>query len=158
MMGKWKDNIIKIFSRGRDIKIGSKFTIVFIVTSLLFVIAIGIAYLQMTVAKKDMKIVDEKSYRANEMAQLALLIQTKDAKFGDYIITEEEMYLTEIEDLNVEINTLLNKLEPDLNIAEQKEFFSRIEENDHQLNTMLINEFIPAIENGRQEIINILRN
>lgn len=68
-MSKWKDNINKILSKERNIRIGSKFTIVFIVTSLLFVLAIGIVYFQMTVAKEDMNIVDDKSYRANEMAE-----------------------------------------------------------------------------------------
>lgn len=157
-MSKWKSNIIKFFSKERNIKVGSKFMVVFIITSLLFILAIRVAYSQMTVAKQDMNIVEDKSDRANEMAQLALLIQTKDAKFGDYVITQEEMYLLEIEELNNEINRLLNELKSDLNTTEQKEFLSRIEENDHQLNTMLINEFMPAIENSQQEMINILRN
>jgi len=157
-MNKWKDSIVNSFYKGRNIKISYKYIIVFIVTSLLFILAIGIAYFQMTVAKKDMKIVEGKSYRANEMAQLAILIQTKDVKFGDYIITEKEEYIIEIEELNVEIDKLLNELKPDLNTEEQKEFFSRIEENDKQINEMLINEFIPAINNGQREMINILRN
>src|SRR5690625_2952469 len=157
-MNKWKDSIVNSFYKGRNIKISYKYIIVFIVTSLLFILAIGIAYFQMTVAKKDMKIVEGKSYRANEMAQLAILIQTKDVKFGDYIITEKEEYIIEIEELNLEIGKLLNELKPDLNTEEQKEFFSRIEENDKQINEMLINEFIPAINNGQREMINILRN
>ena len=103
-MSKWKSNIIKFFSKERNIKVGSKFMVVFIITSLLFILAIRVAYSQMTVAKQDMNIVEDKSDRANEMAQLALLIQTKDAKFGDYVITQEEMYLLEIEELNNEIN------------------------------------------------------
>lgn len=157
-MNKWKDSIVNFFSKGRNIKISYKYIIVFIVTSLLFILAIGIAYFQMTVAKKDMKKVEEKSYRANEMAQLAILIQTKDVKFGDFVITEKEEYIIEIEELNLEIGKLLNELKPDLNTEEQKEFFSRIEENDKQINEMLINEFIPAINNGQREMINILRN
>lgn len=157
-MNKWKDSIVNFFSKDRNIKISYKYIIVFIVTSLLFILAIGIAYFQMTVAKKDMKKVEEKSYRANEMAQLAILIQTKDVKFGDFVITEKEEYIIEIEELNLEIGKLLNELKPDLNTEEQKEFFSRIEENDKQINEMLINEFIPAINNGQREMINILRN
>src|SRR5690625_4847164 len=156
-MSKWKDGIANLFSKGKDIKIGYKYIIIFAFTSLLFIVAIGIAYFQMTIAKKDINLIEGESHRANEMAQLAILIQTKDVKFGDYIITEEEEYITEIEILNKKIDKLISELKPNLNTEEQKDLFTGIEENDKRINVMLLNEFIPAINNEQQEMVSILR-
>lgn len=143
---------------GKNINIGYKYIIAFILTSLLFLIAIGVAYLQLSFAKKDINLIERESYRANEMAQLGLVIQTKDVKIGDYIITENEEYLEEIKRLDNEFNELVKKIKPGLHTKEQKDFFARIERNDAEMKDMLFNEFIPAIDHNQKETIRILRH
>src|SRR5690625_608244 len=129
-MSKWKDGIANLFSKGKDIKIGYKYIIIFAFTSLLFIVAIGIAYFQMTIAEKYTKLIEGARHRAKEMARLAILIQTKEVKFGDYIRTEEAESITAIESLNKKIDKLISELKPKLNTAEQKALFTGIEEND----------------------------
>lgn len=152
-----KKKLNVIIQKWQNIKIGYKYISVFILVCILFLGAIGIAFFQLSAAKRDINKIEAESSRVNEIAEMALLIQIKDVKMGDFIITEDQQYIDEFHSLSEQINNIVNKLKTRMYTEQQEEFFSRIIDNDSKINDMLSNELVPAIENNKDEMTRILR-
>src|SRR5690625_3336266 len=122
-----------------NIKIGQKYLVAFIISAILFLMTGSVVYYFLSVASKDIKVIEEESLRANEMAKLASLFQAKDTQMADLIITENESYIQSFEETSEEFNAIVENLEPYMRTEEEKELFKHIKNNDDRLNLMLNN-------------------
>lgn len=122
-----------------NINIGQKYLVAFIVSAILFLMTGSVVYYFLSVAGKDIQAIEDESLRANEMAKLASLFQTKDTQIADLIISENEDYIEFYEETSKEFNEIVENLEPYMRTEKEKELFKHIKNNDDRLNLILNN-------------------
>lgn len=151
---KWNADYFK----WRNIRIGRKYVIVYMVAALLFLVAGALVYYQMTLAEKDITLIEKQSERANDMAELASYVQAKDGNIANFIITEYQTYINQFEENRDKFSSMKSRIQVNLNTKTQKEIFAQIQENDAKINDSFLNQIIPAIEKEDTFQLNSLRD
>lgn len=131
-------------------KISRKYLFVFLFTAVLFLIAGGVVFLQLTKGQKDVQAIDQYSSRVNDMADMAALIQTKDVQIADYLLTKKSRFVDSFEEYQAQFDELKEKIEPSLTTDEQREIFNKIVENDAKVNEMFYGEISDAVNNNQE--------
>src|SRR5699024_7844965 len=123
----------------RNIRIGYKYLLGFMMAALLFFGAGGIVFFQLSNVDTEIDEVETESILTNEVTRLALLFQNKDSVTADYIITEEEENIEEYHALSGEFDTLIDDLKETIDQQELLEMIHTIDSNDDILNTIFDN-------------------
>lgn len=121
----------------RDVRIGKKYITSFSVAAIIFLVAGAISYIQLSTTEENIKSLEHESDRANDIAQMAILIQMKDVQVADYMITQNKKYLEEFDVLLEEFEALEQKLEPTMRTKQEKVLFSSIVEYNERINDSL---------------------
>ncbi|WP_163971502.1 methyl-accepting chemotaxis protein [Oceanobacillus halotolerans] len=142
----------------KDLPISRKYITIFLVTAVLFVLAGTMVYSQLYKAEEDIDVIEQRSLRVNEMAQLASIVQAKDVDIADYIITTNASYIDKFQHRQDQFDETMAALDPLMETKDQKEVFSQIKENDVQINDMFMNEITTAVENDQMNEALTLRD
>lgn len=105
----------------------------FLVTAILFIISGIIIFTQLNVAERDINQFEDEVIRSHDFAMLESLLQEKDLRIADYIITGDEKYVEGYHELVDEFNTLITELERNLASDEQRRLFGLILKNDAKI-------------------------
>lgn len=141
-------NIFKFISL-RNIKIGYKYLIAFLISILLFVGATTVVFLQLSNAKTNVSDISEKSQLAIDLGKLALLIEEKDALVANYIIVNSLAYIDEYKEGQEELEQLLNRLEPHYK-KDERSFFEHIRNNISEMDELFLNDVVEVIDEHEQ--------
>ncbi len=120
-------------SAWKNRKIGHKYTIAYLFSALLFIIAGATVYIQLTSMNSDVSLIEEESVRTNDVAKLSAIMQSKDTEVADIIITGGDAHLEEYVRLQEEFNEVVAKLEPNIKQGQERELFDLIVQNDERL-------------------------
>lgn len=145
-------------SLSRNIKIANKYLLGFLLTAVLFIVAGLIIFSQLKTTLDNVKTIDKRSSRVNEMSELASLLQIKDVQISDYLLTGRNKYVTSFTEYQKQIYDLLNKLEPTLDSKEQQNIFHQIKEKDEKINDMFFGEIKNAVEENQEYMAIVTRN
>src|SRR5690625_4627477 len=150
-------NIQKVLN-WQNISIGRKYLASFSLAAVLFLVAGFIVYFQLSKAANDIQLIEEESLRSNEIAQLALFIQTKDVQMADYIITQDQKYLDEYDALSEQFIDMQNKLETELVTEQQQALFNQIVANNKTIDDIFLNKVMSVFENNQEHLASSLRD
>ena len=67
-------------------------------------------YIQLSIVEDNIEKIDQESIRVNEMAQMGSLVQQKDVRIADFIITKDQAYLASFQELQAKLNMLEEKI------------------------------------------------
>ncbi|RLL42058.1 methyl-accepting chemotaxis protein [Oceanobacillus piezotolerans] len=148
----------KLLSKWKDVKLSNKYLAVFSFTIALFLIGSIIVFLQLNKTQTDMEAITEQNDWVNDMTQVVSFIQLKDVQIADYLLTQRTAYIDAYSDYSNQINELFEVMEPTLQTEEQKEIFTQIMNNDQSMNQILLEEMVPAIDEGRTAFATSQRN
>lgn len=144
--------------RWHNIKIGQKYLTVFMITVVLFIVAGAVVYFQLYKSQQDIDAIDQRSDRANDIAKMAELIQTKDVQIADFIVTGNEMYIAEFVEYQKQFNALEEKIEPKMDTAKQKKIFAEVKKADEKVNDMFLNDIAAAVHTEQAYMSQSLRD
>src|SRR5690625_59280 len=156
-----KVNILGLIQKAlnwQNIRIGSKYLVSFSLAAVLFLIAGFIVFFQLSKVENDLQLIEEESLRSNEIAQLALFIQTKDVQMADYIITQDQKYLDEYDALSEQFIDMQNKLETELVTEQQQALFNQIVANNKTIDDIFLNKVMSVFENNQEHLASSLRD
>src|SRR5699024_4025633 len=91
-------------------------------------------YTQLIAAEPDIHWFEDDVSRSHDVAKMESLLQEKDLRIADYIITGDQRYVEEYEELLDEYSALIDKLESRMETNEQQESFDLILQNDTDIN------------------------
>lgn len=120
-------------------RIGTKYLTAFSIAAILFLIAGTMMFFQLNDVQKDIIQVEEESIRANDVAALGSLFQTKDLHFADFIITRNDFFVSKFEETSEEFDKLAKKIEPNMTTKKQKDIFELLKHYDEEINEMFHN-------------------
>lgn len=141
-----------------NVRIGLKYSTVFIVAALLFIVAGGIVYLQLHEGQQEVKAIEEHSTRVNDMAHLESLIQIKDVQVSDYVLTKNEKYIDSYTVYQKEFDNLAEKLTPTMNTEEQIKILDEIKKSSTNMNDNFVKDMVGAVKNDQVIIAKSLRD
>lgn len=141
-----------------NVRIGLKYSTVFIVAALLFIVAGGIVYLQLHEGQQEVKAIEEHSTRVNDMAHLESLIQIKDVQVSDYVLTKNEKYIDSYTVYQKEFDNLAEKLTPTMNTEEQIKILDEIKKSSTNMNDNFVKDMVGASVGEITTIVNNIQN
>lgn len=150
--------IIQKYINWQNISIGKKYLVSFSLAAILFLVAGTIVYFQLSRAESDIQLIEEESIRSNEIAQLALFIQTKDVQIADYIINQDQKYLDEYEALSEQFIEIQDKLETELVTEQQQALFNQIVANNRTIDDIFLNKIMLVFDSGQLDLLTSLRD
>src|SRR5690625_4887836 len=121
----------------RNLRIGKKYVLVYIISAMLFFIAGTIVYFQVESTRSEIKTIEQKSNLVNQISDLSAIIQVKDVQIADYLLTKSKRFADTYQTYQTQFDELAGELEPLLETEEQKELFSTIIQNDAEMNGIL---------------------
>lgn len=129
----------------RNIKIAKKYLTVYLFTTLLFLVAGIVVYMQLGQSQDDIQAIDHRSERVNAMMEFSSVMQLKDIQIADFIITQDEKYVDEYNEYRKEFGALEKQLLPKMETKKQSEIFSTIQQNDTKLNVAFLTDIPHAV-------------
>lgn len=141
----------------RNLRIGKKYVLVYIISAMLFFIAGTIVYFQMESTRSEIKTIEQKSNLVNQISDLSAIIQVKDVQIADYLLTKSKRFADTYQTYQTQFDELAGELEPLLETEEQKELFSTIIQNDAEMNGIL-DEIETALSQNQTYMANSIRN
>lgn len=124
------------FKMWRNIAINRKYLTAFAASIVFFFIAGVIVFIQLSNVTSNVEQFEEDMVRSQDLAQLASLIQMKDVRMADFMITNAEKYIEDYKEIYDEFNELAEKLEPMMEDENRKGLYEYILENDEKMNSI----------------------
>src|SRR5699024_9816993 len=126
----------------RNVRIGFKYSVAFLITVSLFLIATVIVYNQLNIAENDVETIIDQNELSNDLAQIALLIERKDSHVSSYILINNSSDIDLYESVSEDLNELLHKVEPYFQNDDNLMFFNRIKQNSTEIDDLFLNTVI----------------
>lgn len=119
----------------RDLPMSRKYLFAFFVSTLLFVSATFIVFLQLTAAKGHVKHIIEESQTKSDLVQMALYIEQQGSLVSDYILINNAKYISEFNELDENIITISERLSKSLSNEQMKQFDTVLNSTEFIRNT-----------------------
>ncbi|NGP45929.1 HAMP domain-containing protein [Bacillaceae bacterium SIJ1] len=132
----------------RNMPIGWKYGIALASAVMLFALSSIVVYINMNDVEKEMNELRERSSLVSNIAQLNSLIQENNIQIADYITTPNAMITNQFAENNDSIYRLQQQIEPFIETAGEKEFFSTLVEKEQQINTLFLQSIVPYVQAG----------
>lgn len=155
---RWREALTKRRFSWKNLPIGFKYLSVFFLTAFLFLVASSVVFVQLQSVIGDVEAIDQDSARANNMSQMAALIQAKDVQSADYLLTGNPNFIREFQQYQEEIAALVEEIEPTLATRKQQELFEQILANNGIIDDAFLERMVESMEDDQQEMANSLRN
>src|SRR5690625_2683072 len=118
----------------RKIKIGGKYLFAFSISSLLFVCATVLVFLQLSASKADVKDIIEQNQVKSDLVQMALYIEQQGGLISDFILINNIKYVSEFNEIDEELLDLTERLSNNLS-TEQMPYFDKVVEGTEFVRT-----------------------
>ncbi len=109
----------------RKIKIGGKYLFAFSISSLLFVCATVLVFLQLSASKSDVKDIIEQNQVKSDLVQMALYIEQQGGLVSDFILINNIKYVSEFNEIDEDLLVLSERLSNSLS-TEQLQYFDKV--------------------------------
>lgn len=133
----------------KNIKISRKYITVYLLSTVLIVLAGGLVYLQLNEGQKNIKALDVHNEQVDNMSQLASIIQLKDVQIADYLLTEKDKYIDAFKDYQESFYTYVDALEPSLETKKEKETLDKIKAYDEKFNDLFFDDVLGSVEDDK---------
>src|SRR5699024_1531824 len=110
----------------RNVSIGHKFLLIFSISIVLFSVATVVMYVQLSKANDDVVYTIDKSELADDLTQLALLVERQDSAISSYYIVDSKRHIDEFEEISQQLGELLSQLNNEFAGQEDHEFILNI--------------------------------
>lgn len=141
----------------KNLRIGFKYTATFLVVVFIFAFAGSLVYIQLDSADQNAQDLKEYSSHVSDISQLASTIQAKDVQIADFLLTENSTYIDAFATYEQQLNTLIEKIEADLETTEEQELMKSLRSNDNSINNTFNTKIVPSVENNQTIMANNLR-
>lgn len=138
---KEKKKSFKLFN-WKNIKIGLKYLIAFLITIALFISATVIVYIQLDFVKNDVDTIIDENEFSNDLAQIALLIERKDSYVSNFLLINNNGIIDSYRQVSDDLNELFDKVEPRFAGKDNEIEFVRIRENSADIDDLFLNKII----------------
>lgn len=138
------------FIKWRNVKIGKKYLVSFVLSAILFIVAGVVVYTQLSSTEIGINHMEDKSKQATNMAQAASLIQTKDSQVSSYLLTNDDKHVDQFKEADEELSDILTTLESQLIDNREQTLFSKVKENNEDINDIFLNQMVPAIDDENE--------
>src|SRR5690625_1112814 len=118
----------------RNIKIGGKYLFAFFISTLLFVCATVLVFLQLSTSKADVKRIIEQNQVKSDLVQMALYIEQQGGLISDFILINNIKYVSEFNEIDEELLDLTERLSNKLS-TEQMPYFDKVVEGTEFVRT-----------------------
>lgn len=133
-------------SRGslvRNISIGNKFLLIFSISIVLFTVATVVMYVQLSKANDDVVNTIDKSELADDLTQLALLVERQDSAIASYYIVDSKRHIDEFQEIAQHLEELLSQLKNEFTGQEEYEFLLDImTERQAEIESVFSNQMV----------------
>lgn len=118
----------------RNIKIGGKYLFAFSISTLLFVCATVLVFLQLSTSKEDVNHIIEQNQVKSDLVQMALYIEQQGGLISDFILINNIKYVSEFKEVDEELLNLTERLSNNLS-TEQMPYFDKVVEGTEFVRT-----------------------
>lgn len=122
--------------RFKNTPIGRKYLFTFFIAVILFLVATGIVYNQLSIAKNNLNEIIHTSEITNEMSKLALFVERKNSYISSYISTNNDRFVNEYRDLDEQLNRVVSSLNPFFEGTDSEFVFQKVKQNDEKTNEL----------------------
>lgn len=129
----------------RNMRIGLKYTVIFLVMAAAFFIAIFSTYVFLSGAQNEMRETETKNNVANDAGQLVAAYQEKYTFIPEYILLADEEMLSSYLDASKEFVATAKKMKPHLT-NDQILIFEKMIENNDQLDQYFFSMVVPKVQ------------
>lgn len=106
----------------RNLSIGNKYLLVFLISIVLFTVATIVMYVQLSKANDEVVNTIDKSELADNLTQLALLVERQDSAIASYYIVDSKKHIDEFQEIAQQLEALLSQLKNKFAGQEEHEF------------------------------------
>jgi len=117
-----------------NIKIGGKYLFAFSISTLLFVCATVLVFLQLSTSKEDVNHIIEQNQVKSDLVQMALYIEQQGGLISDFILINNIKYVSEFKEVDEELLNLTERLSNNLS-TEQMPYFDKVVEGTEFVRT-----------------------
>lgn len=132
----------------KNLKLIVKNSISLFLTIILFVTSAVIVFTLINVVGDDVDTIERRGDRTVSLTEMGSQFRSKDTRISDYIIFKEDTYIDEFEEKRILFNELEAKIRPEMDTEEQLELYNQIVENDKMVNSIFLDEIVPAVKQG----------
>lgn len=131
--------------RWRNLSIGLKYTIIFLVMALVFFMAILAAYFYLSGAQEEMRETGTKNEVANNSGELVAAYQEKYMLIPEYILLADEEMLSAYLEASKELVATAKEMKPHLS-EDQVPIFENMIKNNDQLDQYFFSAVVPKVQ------------
>lgn len=131
--------------RWRNLSIGLKYTIIFLVMALVFFMAILAAYFYLSGAQEEMRETGTKNEVANNSGELVAAYQEKYMLIPEYILLADEEMLSAYLEASKELVATAKEMKPHLS-EDQVPIFENMIKNNDQLDQYFFSTVVPKVQ------------
>ncbi|WP_138420712.1 methyl-accepting chemotaxis protein [Aquibacillus sediminis] len=132
----------------RNLNIGWKYGVVLITVLLLFGISTAVVGFFINGIGKDIDALERRGDRAVEVTEMGSLIRSKGIRVVSYVRERNQSYIHEYDERSEQFETLEATIEEKMDTPEQQQLFDQISANDDEMNQIVEDSIIPAINRG----------
>ncbi|WP_246569883.1 methyl-accepting chemotaxis protein [Lentibacillus saliphilus] len=132
----------------QHLPIGRKYTLVYLLTGFMFLVAGGLVFLQLQQGQSDVKAIEEDGSNINNMLEIATIMQNKYLDVSYYVSTTNDKYLTSFQESQQQLIELEEQMENALSTTEMQEIFAEIRSNNETIDQLFLNSVVASIENN----------
>lgn len=137
--------------RFRNLKLGAKYGLSFVVTVFLFLAASAIIYVFLNNVEGNIDALDRRGDRSVNIMQMGALFKEKNIQILKYLNNPGVGIADDYESLSEKFDQLREKIEPKMRTDKQKDLFEKIVQNDAKMNDIFTQQIIPALDYGKSE-------
>lgn len=130
----------------KNLKIGYKYGIVFLVTLILFIISIAITYVSLNKMSKNNDEVSSKNQLNINTMELVALFQEKNTQIPLYFLDANDEKLDEYLELSKKFTTTALKVEKSIEGEEAKKIYLQLIENNQKIDEIFFNSVVPNVK------------
>ncbi|SHF91744.1 methyl-accepting chemotaxis protein [Ornithinibacillus halophilus] len=132
----------------RNLKIGWKYGLIFVLILLLFGGSAGGVTYFITNIGKDIENVNHRSDIAMDFSEMGSLTRSKGMGIVTYLLEQDPELIDEYNDSQQDFNQLATKIRIEIDTDEKEKLFQNIISNDQEMNRMFKNYIVSSVENG----------
>lgn len=138
----------------KNIKIGWKYGIAFIVVCLLFIAATAVVGVLLKGIGEDIDALERRGDRSIMLTEMGSLIRSKDVRILNYALHQDSKSVDEFKDRQEKFSELEALVREQMDTGEYQVLFSKVVENDAEMNKLFLEVIVPAMNNGDYEVVN----
>nr|WP_062108408.1 methyl-accepting chemotaxis protein [Bacillus niameyensis] len=141
--------------RFKNLKIGWKFGVSLVLIFILFGISTTIVFDSLRTIDEKMTVLNNRGDRSIMLTEMGSLISEKGIRISNYAKNGSQATIDEYNAQNENFNRLATEIEQSMNTQSQKEMYTQIVNSNDLLNSLFLDNLVPAVEKGDENIVNL---